>query len=215
MRMNLQLFGGRGSSSGRAGGVGKRNTFNQTIQIGFGKNSRTYKTNEITKEFSEERKKNAGMLAMADKKSEILGEIRQFYSKYQEGQANKENYFVNTIAEFESEKGRPKRKPDYVSYTRDGKVSSEYWYGNDGVIRGSKHWGTGVASCDWYIKGQGTDMHGHKQYAKAKWSDFTQKTQIATNKETGKALMSTFKNTIGGRKQGLGMSETIVEGIND
>ena len=71
MRMNLQLFGGRGASSGRAGGVGKRNTFNQTIQIGFGKNSRTYKTNEITKEFSEERKKNAGMLAMADKKREI------------------------------------------------------------------------------------------------------------------------------------------------
>ena len=212
-------MGGRGASSGagrlKNGGSIKSNTFNQTIQIGFGENSRTYKTNEITKEFSEDSKKQAGMLAMADKKSEILGDVRQFYSKYQDGQANKENYFVNTIAEFENEKGRPKRKPDYVSYTRDGKVSSEYWYGNDGVIRGSKHWGTGVASCDWYIKGQGTDMHGRKQYAKAKWSDFTQKTQIATNEETGEALMSTFKNTIGGRKQGLGLSTPIVKGIND
>lgn len=37
MRMNLQLFGGRGASSGRAKNTvgGKRNTFNQTIQIGF------------------------------------------------------------------------------------------------------------------------------------------------------------------------------------
>ena len=212
-------MGGRGAisgaSRGKSGGGVKNNTFNQTIQIGYEKNSRTYKTNEITKEFSEDSKKQAGMLAMADKKSEILGEVRQFYSKYQDGKANKDNYFVNTIAEFENEKGRPKRKPDYVSYTRDGKVSSEYWYGNDGVIRGSKHWGTGVASCDWYIKGQGTDMYGRKQYAKAKWSDFTQKTQIATNEETGKALMSTFKNTIGGRKQGLGISAAVVKGIND
>lgn len=203
---------GRGSSKVSGG---SKTRFNQNIQIGVGKNIRTYKTNEITKQFSENSKENATMLSLDDKKSEILGEVRQFYSKYQDGQANKENYFVNTIAEFESEKGRPKRKPDYVSYTRDGKVSSEYWYGDDGVIRGSKHWGTGVASCDWYIKGQGTNMHGRKQYAKAKWSDFTQKTQIATNAETGKALISTFRNTIGGRKKGLGLSEPIVKGIND
>ena len=204
-------MGGRGASSGGL----KHNTFNQTIQFGSGEYSSTYKTNDITKEFFEDRKKHSAMLWADDKKSTILGDVRQFYSKYQDGQANKENYFVNTIAEFEKEKGRPKRKPDYVSYTRDGKVSSEYWYGNDGVIRGSKHWGTGVASCDWYIKGQGTDMHGKKQYAKAKWSDFTQKTQVATNKETGKAIISTFKNTIGGEKKGGGSSAPIVKGIND
>ena len=52
---------------------------------------------------------------------------------------NKDNYFFYTIAVWIG-CNRPNRKPDYISYDRDGNVSSEYWYTPLGVIRCSNHW---------------------------------------------------------------------------
>ena len=183
-----------------------------TIEIGYGTDKKAYETDSITADFSKKNQENAGMLAMADSKKEILGPVKSFYSQYQKGTANKDNFYVNTIAEFKETK-RPRRKPDHISYTRDGKVSSEYWYSESGVIRGSNHWGTGVASCDWYIAGQGTNMRSSKQYGECSWSDFTQKPKIVT--AGNKAIMSTFENTVGGIKQKLGFSTPVVQGFND
>ena len=30
---------------------------------------------------------------------------------------------------------------------------SDYWYGESGVVCYSDHWGSEVASCDWYLDG--------------------------------------------------------------
>jgi hypothetical protein len=103
----------------------------------------------------------------------------------------------NTVAEFISVKGRPRRRPDYVSRNkRTGEVSSEYWYTDDGVIRGSSHWGEGVASCDWGIEGikgtRGEVTKTSKLYGYAPWEEFTQKTV-----ELEEGVLSNFENTIG------------------
>jgi hypothetical protein len=182
-----------------------------TITIGFGNNAREYTCNDNVAAFAEERRKSATMLALGmDKKHEILGAIRSFYAKYQDGTANSDNFYVCTIAEFQPVARRPRRQPDYVSQNRDGKISSEYWYTSDGVIRGSKHWGAGIASCDWFIDDQNTDMKGCKQYGKASWTDFIQKTAIICNEVDGTATMSSFTNTIGGRKQRFGRSVPVL-----
>lgn len=180
-----------------------------TITIGFGNNAREYTCSDLAATFSAERSRNAGML-VSDSKTDILGEIRSFYAKYQDGTANADNFYVCTIAEFQPVARRPRRQPDYVSRNRDGKISSEYWYTPDGVIRGSKHWGAGVASCDWFIGGQNTYMTGCKQYGKASWTDFTQKTAIICNEVDGTATMSSFTNTIGSRKQRFGNSVPVL-----
>ena len=77
-------------------------------------------------------------------------------------------------------KYRPKRKPDYVSRSRDGKVSSEYWYSDDGVIRGSAHWGLNIRSCDWAFEGHVIRRDGvtntSKLYGFCAWEDFVYKT---------------------------------------
>ena len=56
-------------------------------------------------------------------------------------------------------------------------------------------------------------MLGSKQYGKCRWEDFTQKTDIATGH--GKAVLTTFANTIGGEKKQFGSNKAIVAGIND
>ena len=58
------------------------------------------------------------------------------------------NYYMGTTAVFEP-CAVPSRSPSFIS--RSG---SEYWYTDDGVIRRSNHWGTGIALCDWLL---GTD----------------------------------------------------------
>lgn len=135
---------------------------------------------------------------------EYFNKATGFYSQYQKGEANKDNFFKETIATFEQVKGRPHRKPDYTSIgRRRGRIitSSEYWYTNDGVIRGSNHWGTGIASCDWALKetngntiygalnGTGDPLKTSQKYGKAKWSDFILKTNI---KDDG--TLTTFEN---------------------
>lgn len=103
------------------------------------------------------------------------------------------------MAEFEKTE-RPNREPDYVSKDRNGHISSRYWYTDEGVIRGSNHWGNGVASCDWLLKGSKQNMKGSQvKYGKAKWSDFVQKPEII-KKSNGKLIMSNFNNTIGKEK---------------
>lgn len=124
---------------------------------------------------------------------------------FQKGVANKENFMFSTLAIFEAVKRRPRKKPDYVSYTRDGKVSSEYWYTDEGVIRGSKHWGEGVASCDWghsEVVGRANYLsHTYKIYGKCKWEDFVQKSEAlyVFNHENPREYQtvgySTFENT--------------------
>lgn len=164
-----------------------------TIQIGFDEFLRTYECSDETAEFCEGKK---GAF-FAETKAEILALAKDFYAKYQKGVADKDNFYLRTIAEFKLTK-RPRRKPDFVSISkRDGKTSSEYWYTEEGVIRGSKHWGRGIASCDWYLEGQGTDMNGRKQYGLCKWEDFTQKTELRTNEFNMTADISTFENTTG------------------
>lgn len=180
-----------------------------TITIGFGTNRKEYNCSDQTATFFAECSRKAGML-VSDRKTDILGEVRDFYSRYQDGSANADNFFVCTIAEFQPVARRPRRQPDYISHDREGNVSSEYWYAPDGVIRGSKHWGAGIASCDWYIAGQGTNMRTNKQYGKASWTDFIQKTAIICNEVDGTATMSSFANTVGGRKERFGNSVPVL-----
>ena len=59
--------------------------------------------------------------------------------------------FYLTLADFKEISKIPKGKPDYVSYffdkTGKRKISSEYWYNENGVVRESDHWGEGISSC--------------------------------------------------------------------
>ena len=63
---------------------------------------------------------------------------------------NKSNFFKNTRATFK-ECERPEKPADYVSVFEECKISSRYWFINDGVVRESKHWGKNVSSCSWYL----------------------------------------------------------------
>lgn len=134
----------------------------------------------------------------------------------------------NTAAEFKERKTRPGRKPDYVSRNkRTGEVSSEYWYTKDGVIRGSNHWGPEVGSCDWALDGitgaKGRDVFNpgselyvgsSKRYGKAKWSDFTQKTENIV--VGGKVIGTTnFENTTGKETVKVGEKEYVRFQRND
>lgn len=70
----------------------------------------------------------------------------------------KENYFEGGFGDFKQCKS-PKRKPDYVSYSKKyaGQVSSVYWYGTDTngeyVIRMSQHWGIVAHFNKWLLDG--------------------------------------------------------------
>lgn len=145
----------------------------------------------------------------AETTHEAIESEKYLYAPYQEGTANAENFMWNTVAMFEGVKGRPRRNPDYVSYSRDGKVSSEYWYTDDGVIRGSKHWGENVASCDWghsSVTGRaGSLSHTNKIYGKAKWTEFVQKPEVISTADGKELGRTNFNNT-------TGRGEVIVDG---
>lgn len=88
---------------------------------------------------------------------------------------NSRNFFSGTAADFTSVE-RPNRAPDYVSDS-----GSEYWYSAEGVVRGSNHWGTEIASTDWFLDGvdassfdRSAKGNGTKSYGRAKWTDFIQ-----------------------------------------
>lgn len=133
-----------------------------------------------------------------------------FFKDYQKGVANENNFFLNTISFFEKMENRPNREPDYISYSKKtGKISSEYWYTKEGVIRGSNHWGSGVASCDWFLKNKeynGLEVKDEVEYGFTKWEDFVQKTDVVKvyNEEKDKmeSYLTNFDNTLGKEKYG-------------
>ncbi len=131
-------------------------------------------------------------------------DMYELASIFTEDVATKDNYFLNSIGFWEVRKSRPRREPDYVSmnyhdFRHGGKVkkSSEYWYSSDGVIRGSDHWGSDVASCSWYLLGQSYKNYGvksgYKTYAYISWKDLKAKGCIVKHYKTGEYSISGFK----------------------
>ena len=95
----------------------------------------------------------------------------------------------------------PKRKPDYTSES-----GSRYWYTKKGVVRGSNHWGNGVANCDWPLKlKEGKIIYGgyykharsfaKPKYGFARWEDYLFKARLI--EIDGKEVVTTFNNTTG------------------
>ena len=175
----------------------------QSYVIRYGERSKgggqEYKATEEAYRFWEESRRADLWKYDDSSRKDMLGPVMAFYKKYQHGVADKNTFFGNTIAVFQPAY-RPKRAPDYISRTREGDVSSEYWYTADGVIRGSSHWGE-VSSCNWFLSGRYT---GKKQYGKASWTDFVQKADIVI--QDGKAVLSSFDNTVGIEKRGHGFA---------
>ena len=86
----------------------------------------------------------------------------------------------------------------YFDKTGKRKISSEYWYNENGVVRGSDHWGEGISSCDWYLDGK--VRKGYKRYGEARWEEFTLQTK--TVQYDGKEFLTAFDNSYG--KNSLG-----------
>lgn len=83
---------------------------------------------------------------------------------------NRDNFFRDTNANFVSAE-KPDRPADYVSSS-----GSAYWYEDGGVYRSSDHWGSNIASCNWYLDGENIsswDDEKGERTGFAKWSDFT------------------------------------------
>ena len=86
---------------------------------------------------------------------------------------NPGNFYCGTTAEWTS-CPRPVRHPDHMSGS-----GSDYWYGESGVVRYSDHWGSEVASCDWYLDGVARcsfDDHDGWRCGFAPWTEFELKT---------------------------------------
>ena len=88
---------------------------------------------------------------------------------------NSKNYYMATKADFET-CDEPEREPDYISYS-----GSAYWYSDDGVVRSSDHWGTGVASCDWTLDGRAESSFiddGGRRSGFCPWASFEPTTEF-------------------------------------
>lgn len=90
----------------------------------------------------------------------------------------KENFHQISRGIF-SECETPQTTPDYVSLTKNGRVSSQYWFTENGVVRNSDHWGQ-IASCIWILKG----------FSK-KWNDC----EVSKNAKTGYCSFDNFNKT--------------------
>jgi hypothetical protein len=87
------------------------------------------------------------------------------YIVYDKGLANKDNFFVRSLADF-TPCSAPETTPDITS-----KSGSSYWYTRDGVIRVSDHWG-GVATCRWTL--DGTEVKSESPLAAfCRWEDIS------------------------------------------
>lgn len=91
---------------------------------------------------------------------------------------NEHNFFMGTEAEW-NPVAPPINEPDYISNS-----GSAYWYSESGVTRESNHWGGGIASTDWYLKGDEKqssflDDNG-KRCGYADYSDFKMKSYEVT-----------------------------------
>ena len=131
-------------------------------------------------------------------------EMYRIASLFTEEKANEKNYYLNSIGFWESRKTRPKRKPDHISYnigsiwkTGKIKISSEYWYTEKGVIRGSNHWGMDIASCSWFIKDRKYPIEGivigGKEYAFISWDELKAKGFVRKHWKTGVYSLGDFK----------------------
>lgn len=125
---------------------------------------------------------------------------KKYYENLQDGIASEMNYFENTLVMY-TETKKPKGDPDFESDS-----GSRYWYSKEGIVRGSDHWGNGVANCDWALKRKnGKIIYGvsykspktfkDRLYGFAKWEDYLFKARLieVNNKE----VVTSFKNTIG------------------
>ncbi len=123
-----------------------------------------------------------------------------FAKKYQDGIANKDNFFFNTIAVFKPIEYVPTREADYNSSNYySGEISSSYWYTDEGVIRYSDHWGNDIATCDWKLEGYPLEYARvtltKQLYGFCKWEDFVEKISIMDD-HNGQPFISTFNNTL-------------------
>lgn len=111
--------------------------------------------------------------------------------------ADKTNYHINSIGFWELKESHPQREADHNSFNNKlGKVSSSYWYEEDGLYRKSDHWGAKVGTCSWYIKGReykdyGVEI-GEEEVAFIKWSDLKGKGIIIKNDKTNKYEVKGF-----------------------
>lgn len=143
------------------------------------------------------KEKNIEDIKIYGKAHEFFKTSRSFYEDLQDGIADENSFFDNTITLYE-EVDQPKRKPDYTSDS-----GSQYWYSKKGVIRGSNHWGIAVANCDWALKRKnGRTVYGynHKCFTKftyylygfSNWKDFIFKGKIINI--DGDEVFTTFAN---------------------
>lgn len=126
--------------------------------------------------------------------------IENYYKDMQESIANPDNFYSNTITTYK-QCDKPNRKPDHISDS-----GSMYWYRKDGVIRGSNHWGNGVANCDWaYQYKNGKTIYGYTyrcyrvfreyKYGFSKWSDFIYKAELIDIEDN--EVVTSFANSVG------------------
>ena len=83
---------------------------------------------------------------------------------------NDENYFMGTEANWQSAEW-----PEDGVFDYESRSGSRYIYTDEGVYRMSNHWGSGVATCDWYLDGDDISSfadRGGERVGFARWSDF-------------------------------------------
>ena len=71
-----------------------------TLPSFSGETAITVNASTETIKFFEESKQNRRLFALADEETMIQGKLKEFYQKYQKGLANRNNFFVNTSAQF-------------------------------------------------------------------------------------------------------------------
>lgn len=120
-----------------------------------------------------------------------IKELADLWKEFQDKKINKNNFFENTYAIFKTVKSRPDKKPDFVSESKYGVLSSEYWYTSDGVIRGSDHWGQGIRSCDWYLDNKLVPFVEKVDYTYAfcAWKDFVFKSYLDIDEAKNKLII--------------------------
>ena len=184
--------------------------FNPQYSVDFDKIS---SDRELLKAFHDERKVVSRELPSSVKDKKLLSDevdyfnlLYDFYSHWQYGIADPDNFFYNTMAVFK-ECSLPCRPADYV--VRDNnKILSQYWFTKKHVVRGSTIWGRDIhypGECDWlFVNKEGTFLpinfgFEHKKYSErvygtAKWTDFVFKTDTLSFDKDGEFLTS-FCNT--------------------
>ncbi|MDO4939346.1 MAG: hypothetical protein Q4E54_05220 [Lachnospiraceae bacterium] len=132
----------------------------------------------------------------------------EFYSRWQYGIADPDNFFYNTMAVFK-ECSIPCRPADYVIRDHsDGKILTQYWFTKKNVVRGSTMWGRDIhypGDCDWlFVDKEGVFLpincgfehrkYSERVYGTARWTDFVFKTKVVSSNKD-EELVTSFCNT--------------------